>query len=46
MDITTITLIVGFSTLIIERIFSWALKVKKSECFGASVTMQDKCIES
>ena len=45
MDPATITIIVGLLTLIAERIFSIANKVKKSKCFGVEVEMNTPTIE-
>lgn len=41
MDPTTILIITTLITLTIERIFSWAVKVKKSKCCGNIVEMKD-----
>lgn len=37
MDPNLIVLIVGLTGLVIERIFSWALKIKHSNCFGIEI---------
>lgn len=43
MEPTTIIIIIGLITLLIERGFSWAIKIKKSECCGTKVEMKDDC---
>lgn len=43
MDPSTVIIIVGLTTLIIERCFSWGIKIKKSNCFGVEVEMKDDC---
>lgn len=39
MDPATIALIVGLATLIIERAFTWAQRIKKSSCCGGTVEL-------
>ena len=34
VDPVTITLIVGVATLLVERFFVWASKIKSSDCWG------------
>lgn len=41
MDPASIVIIVGLVTIMVERVFSWSLKVKKSKCMGAEVEMMD-----
>lgn len=42
MEPTSIMIIVGLVTLIIERIFDWSLKIKKSTCCGlVNIEMKD-----
>lgn len=41
MDITTITIVIGLITLIIERGASWFMKIKKSKCCGNIIEMED-----
>lgn len=43
MDPSTVIIIVGLATLIIERGFSWGLKIKKSHCLGMDIEMKDDC---
>jgi hypothetical protein len=45
MDPSTVIIIIGLATLIIERGFSWAIKIKKSHCFGMDIEMKDDCPE-
>lgn len=35
--------LIGIASLIIERCFSWSLKIKKSKCCGNVVEMKDDC---
>lgn len=46
MEPSTILIIIGLATLIVERGFLWALKIRKSECCGNIVEMKDDCPES
>jgi len=39
MEPNTIILLVGLGTLIIERVFTWMRRIKKSECLGAKIEM-------
>lgn len=39
MEPLTIFVLIGLITLIIERIYSWAIKVKKSKCFVGEIIM-------
>jgi hypothetical protein len=41
MEPNTIIILVGLGTLLIERVFTWMLRVKKSECCGAKVELSD-----
>lgn len=45
MDPSTVIIIIGVATLIIERSFSWGIKIKKSQCCGNTVEMKGDCIE-
>lgn len=42
MDTNTIIILVGFGGIVIERIFSWAMKIKKSKCLGGEVEMKEE----
>lgn len=37
MEPATIALIIGLATLMVERIFVWASKIKKSDCLGMKI---------
>ncbi len=39
MEPATIIIIIGFATLVIERIASWAMKIKSSKCMGTEIEM-------
>ncbi len=39
MEPNTIIILVGVGTLLIERVFTWMRRIKKSECCGAKVEM-------
>lgn len=41
MDPVTIGLLIGLATLVIERIYAWAKKIKKSECCGTKIEIRD-----
>jgi hypothetical protein len=41
MDPSMVLIIIGVTTLIVERSFSWALKIKKSNCCGNTIEMKD-----
>jgi hypothetical protein len=41
MDASTIALLIGVATLLIERGFKWALRIKRSRCCGAEIEMRD-----
>lgn len=41
MEPSTILIFIGVTTLIIERAFAWALKIKKSKCCGNTIEMKD-----
>lgn len=41
MDPASIVIIVGLLTIMVERVFAWSLKVKKSSCMGAEVEMME-----
>jgi hypothetical protein len=41
MDINTIIIIVGFSSMFVERVFTWMNRIKKSKCLGAEVEMKE-----
>jgi hypothetical protein len=40
MEATTIVLVVGLATLIVERFFSYGMKIKKSECISPLITIK------
>jgi hypothetical protein len=40
MDPLELSIIIGVCTLLIERVFSWAGKIKKSSCFGGKIEME------
>ena len=40
MDPSSIIVIAGIATLVIERIFSWIVKIKHSTCCGCDLEMQ------
>lgn len=42
---TTIIIIIGLVTLLIERAFDWVRRIRYSECCGGKVEMKDDCIE-
>ena len=42
MDAVTVTLIVGITTLLIERLFKWSMKIKKSSCCNQLVNVEMK----
>lgn len=37
IDITTISILAGIITLLIERMFAWMNKIKKSSCCGSEI---------
>lgn len=39
MEPTTLVIIIGLTTLLVERSFAWAIKIKKSECCGNKIEM-------
>ena len=41
MDAATVALIIGVVSLLIERTFAWAYKIKKSKCFGNEIKMNN-----
>jgi len=43
MEPSTILIIIGLATLIVERSFAWALKIKRSNCCGNQIEMQSDC---
>lgn len=43
MEPSTILIIIGLATLIVERSFAYALKIKKSNCCGNTIEMKDDC---
>ena len=45
MEPSSILIIIGVATLLIERGFSWALKIKKSNCCCVDIEMKDDCSE-
>jgi hypothetical protein len=42
MDPVTLTLIVGISTLLIERLFKWTMKIKSSSCCNHAINVEMK----
>lgn len=42
MDPTTIALLIGLTTLIIERFFTIINKIKSSKCFNTNIIFNDK----
>jgi len=40
MDPSTIALLVGLGTLIIERLYTWIMKIKSSKCCGGDIEFQ------
>ena len=42
MDPSTIVVIVGIATLLIERIFTWSTRIKHSTCCGCDLEMESK----
>ena len=43
MDPVTLSLIIGISTLLIERFFRLMYKIHKSKCCGMELDMEDDC---
>lgn len=41
MDPILITTLIGVSTLLIERLYSFSKKIKKSSCCGATVELSN-----
>ncbi len=41
MEPNTIIILVGLGTLLVERVFTWMRRIKKSECCGAKVELSD-----
>lgn len=41
MEPNTIIIIVGFTTIFIERVFTWMMRIKKSDCCGAHLEMRE-----
>ncbi len=39
MEPNTIIILVGFGSLLIERVFTWMRRIKKSECCGGKIEM-------
>ncbi len=39
MEPTLIVAIIGFAGLFVERIFTWASRIKKSKCCSAEIEM-------
>ena len=42
MDPVTIAMIVSMAILLIERVFAWANKIKKSNCLGVNIEMKEE----
>lgn len=42
MEPVTIALLIGLSTLVVERVFVWASKIKKSDCWGFKIERDDE----
>ena len=44
VDPVSITLLAGIATLLIERLFKWLEKIKKSKCCGGEfIFFEEKC---
>ena len=41
MDPTSIAILIGLATLVVERIFSVANKIKSSKCCGGSIEFKN-----
>lgn len=41
MEPSTIIIVVGLVTLIVERVFSLTMRIKKSNCCGNEIVMND-----
>lgn len=42
MDPISLSILIGLSTLIVERGFTWAIKIKKSTCCNGATTVEMK----
>ena len=42
LDVATITIIVTLVTLVVERAFDWASRIKKSKCCGGEIDLNSK----
>lgn len=42
LDVTTITIIVTLATLVVERAFDWASRIKKSKCCGSEIDLNSQ----
>lgn len=43
VDPVSITLLAGITTLLIERLFKWLEKLKKSKCCGSELVFFEEC---
>lgn len=46
LEPSTVVLIVGLATLLVERLFSWGMKVKSSHCMGNEIVMKEECLDN
>lgn len=46
MEATTIALLIGLASLMVERVFSYSIKIKKSECISPLLTIKTEQGES
>lgn len=46
MEPGTIIIVIGLATLIVERVFSLSMKIKKSTCCGGSIEMEMDDVKS
>lgn len=46
MEPASIVIIVGLATLLVERIFSWANRIRSSKCCGGEITFIEKPAET
>ena len=44
MDAFTIVAVIGLATLVVERIATWSMKIKRSKCFGNEIEMRESNI--
>lgn len=41
MDASSLIILVGVATLLIDRLFNWADHVRKSKCYCSEIEMQE-----